>query len=139
MNDILDALRPLLEPDPDPDPREVALDETNAKPFTWSPSTLYLWCSGVTETGIESGPVVRQDFTIEVVVTGPEVGEEAHQKRDPAVSTLLDTRREQYLAAVRANQRTTLWGHLRAASATAPATLQLRSSALRLSGYRVVG
>lgn len=139
MNDVLAAVRALLEPDPDPDPRVVALDETNAKPFTWLPSTLYAWVSQLSEIGIESGPVVRQDFAIDVVLTGPDAGEEPMRERDPDVSDFLDTRRDVYLAAVRTNQRTTLWGHLRAASANAPATLQLRSTALRLSGYRIVG
>ena len=139
MIEILDALRALLEPDPTPDPRVVALDEANAKPLKSLPLTLYLWVTQVSETGIESGPTARQDFVIDLVLTGPDAGEEPALERDPVVSSFLDTRRAGYLAAIRSNQRTSLWGSLRAASATAPATLQQRSTALRLSGYRIVG
>lgn len=139
MNDILEAVRALLEPDPDPDPRDVALDETNAKPFDWRPSTLYMWPEAIAETGIESGPTARQDFSIAVVLTGSAEGEEADRRRSGDLSDFLDDRRDAYLAVVRSNQRTALWGHLQAGSAIAPATLQLRSIGLRLSGYRIVG
>jgi hypothetical protein len=139
VNDILAAVRELLEPDPDPEPRDVAVDETSAKPFDWRPSTLYIWPEAIAETGIESGPTARQDFSIAVVLTGSAEGEEADRLRSSDLSDFLDERRDTYLAAIRENQRTALWGHLQAGSATAPATLQLRSIGLRLSGYRIVG
>lgn len=140
MNEIIAAVRELLEPAPE-DPEEpvlVAVDETAARPFAWAEQTLYVYEEATVDTPIETGPVVRQDFTLRAVLTGPRLGEEAKQTRLPAVSTFLDTRRDAYLAAVRASQRTALWGNLRAASAPGPATLQVRSIALRITGYRIV-
>jgi hypothetical protein len=100
VNDILEAVRELLEPDPDPEPRDVALDETNAKPFDWRPSTLYMWPEAIAETGIESGPTARQDFSIAVVLTGSAEGEEADRLRSrDDLSDFLDERRDTYLAA----------------------------------------
>jgi hypothetical protein len=118
--------------------RDVAIDETYAKPLAFRAETLYVWAETVTDVPLESGPTAREDFDLRVLLTGPEAGEEASSQRSAEVSEWLDGKREVYMAAVRANGRTTDWGHLRASATPGPANLQLRSLALRLSGYRIV-
>lgn len=139
MNDVLAAVRAMLEPDPGyPSPVPVTVDTTDAKPLRTAPLTLYVYPERVVEVPVETGPTARRDFIVAVVVTGPDAGEEAAQQRDPDVSAFLDARREAYLAAVRANRHGTAWHHIAAAEVAGPATLEHRSLALRLTGYVIV-
>lgn len=132
--EILADIRTILEPG-----AAVAKDLTEAKPFAYAPQTLYVYPERVSEVPIETGPTRRQDFTVRVELTGPDLGEEASQQRDQAVSAFLDGRRGAYFAAVRANERGARWDHLRAAEdPNGPATLQVRGIGLRLSGYKIV-
>ena len=142
--DVVDAIRDLLEPVPvDPDPGDpiVERDVTGAKPFIWAAGkdgTFYVYPTRLGETPIETGPVVRQDFGIAAVFVLPSA-EEPSLKRDADLSAALDAKLGAYLAAVRTHHVTTLWGHLRAAMATPPRTLQTRAVALDITGYRLVG
>jgi hypothetical protein len=139
VNDILAAVRDLLEPEPVPPAvRAVAVDTTGAKPLVTVARTLYVYPERVAEAPVETGPTARRDFVIAAVVTGPDAGEEASSQRDPEVSAFLDGKREAYLAAVRANRHGTAWHHLSAAEVAGPTTLEHRSLALRLTGYVIV-
>lgn len=139
IQDVVDAIRDLLEPAPvDPDPVIVERDLTGAKPFIWQGGTFYVYPTRLVETPIETGPVVRQDFGVAAVFVLSST-EEADLKRDADISAALDAKLGAYLAAVRTNHVTTLWGHLRAAMATPPHTLQTRAIALDITGYRLVG
>ena len=141
MNDLVAAVRAILEPLPTPpDEPLVAIDETCAKPFSYKPRTLYLYPTRVVETAFESGTARRQDFTLVAEVTAADEGEEPDLERKTTVSEFLDDRREAYFAAIRDNQVSSDWLYLRAAEeGPGPATLEHRSLALRLTGYRFVG
>lgn len=142
--DVVDGLRDLLEPlplDPDPGGPIVERDATGAKPFIWAAGkdgTLYVYPTRLAEVPIETGPVVRQDFTIAAVFVLPSA-EEPPQQRDAVISAALDAKLGAYLAAVRTHHVTALWGHLRAAMANPPRTLQTRAVALDITGYRILG
>lgn len=139
MNDIVAEVRTILEPDPiAPAFRDVAVDETGAKPLAFRAETLYVWPGPLAEAPVETGPTARRDFTVSVVLTGPEAGEEADGRRSVDVSDWFDEKREAYLEAVRANQRGTAWHHIRAAEDNGPANLELRALSLRLTGYVIV-
>jgi hypothetical protein len=142
MNDIVTAIRGILEPlDPEDDPElvpEVTVDDTAAQPLTFRPATLYVYPRQLAETPIETGPTARRDFTVMAVLTGPEAGESADERRSGDVSEFLDARREAYLAAVRANQHGVAWDFLRASEDAGPSNLEVRAIALRLSGYVIV-
>lgn len=141
--DIVDAIRDLLEPvvvDPDPGDPIVERDATGAKPFVWAAGkdgTLYVYPTRVVEIPIETGPVVRQDFAVAAVFVLPSA-EEPPQKREATISDALDDKLGAYLALVRSNHVTTVWGHLRAAMTTPPHTLQTRAVALDITGYRIL-
>lgn len=132
--DVVAGLRSLLEPDPD----AVTVDETGAEPKAWGPGTLYCYPVRVTEVPFETSPAARQDFEIAAVFTEPS-DESALRAMDPDLSVLLDNRLAAYLAAVRANATTSLWGSIRAAMRTPPRTLHTRSVALSITGWRAVG
>lgn len=136
MNAIVAEIRRILEPD---DPySEIAVDESAARPLTFRPRTLYVYPGQLTENPIETGPTARRDFSVSVILTGPEAGEEADGVRSPEVSAFLDEKREAYLATVRAHQHGTAWDFLRASEDVGPSNLEIRALSLRLSGYVIV-
>lgn len=137
--DVVAEVRDLLEPDPVP-PATTTLtkDETAAEPFVWEPDTLYVYPVSSGETPIETGPTARQDFALLAVYVA-DSHEEPGMRRDPAVSSLLDTKRAQYIDAVRSNRVSPTWLHLRATERSSPPrTLQSRAVAIEIRGFRVI-
>lgn len=137
--DVVGVLRDLLEPDPTP-PATTTLtkDKTGAQPLEWDPDTFYIYPGPTAETAIETGPTARQDFSV-IAVYVADSHEEASSERDAATSTLLDTKRAQYIDAVRTHRVTTTWHHIRAVErSTPPRTLQSRAVAIEIRGFRII-
>lgn len=137
MNAILDVvagLRELLEPGD-----TVTKDETGAPPLEHKPEVLYAYADPVRllETPIDTGPTIRQDFTV-VAEFMESSSENALQRRDVEVSEPLDDRLGRWLAAVRTNQVTAIWMHIRAAARPAPRKMTGRGIAIAISGYRLL-
>lgn len=135
--DVCSALALLLEPPVVPDIVRVALD---LEPLTWEANHLYVYPVRVSEVPFETGHSRRQEFDLNAVYIADNGGEEAQLERSEALAVLLDMKRGQYMQAVRANQATGLWSMLRAVSDSAsPRTLDNRSAAVRISGWRIIG
>lgn len=135
VQDLVAAMRDLLEPDP----ADVVKDLGGEEPLVWDPNTFYVFPFRNTTVPIETGPTVRQDFGLLAIFVA-EAHEEARLERKPEVSALLDTKRGAYMEKVRLNQSTVLWNHVRAAELRrAPRTLQGRAVAIEITGYRIIG
>jgi hypothetical protein len=131
--DLCTALGQLFEPEADV--TVVALD---IEPLTWNVEHLYVYPVRVEENVFETGPTRKQDFVVNAVYV-TESSDEARQDRDPALAALLDTKRGNYLRAVRENYHNDVWEHLAGvADDTRPRGLDKRSAAVRVSGWRLV-
>lgn len=131
--DVVAGIRDLLEPDGD----DETVDTTGVAPKEWVAGRLYCYPLQLAEVPFETSSAARQDFRIAAVWPEPS-SESADRRRDPDISEALDEKLGRYLAAVRANATTALWGHIQAALRTPPRTLTTRSIAIEIAGWRVV-
>lgn len=138
--DVAGAIAELLEPDPLPPARGVKKVVLDIEPITWEVETLYVYPTRVEEVPFETGGSRRQEFDLAAVYVTDNLSEDALRQRDPELAQLLDGKRGAYLAVVRANQTTPMWGMLRGRSdTTSPRTLDKRSASVRVSGWRIIG
>lgn len=132
--DICDALALVLEPLADPN-TVVVLD---TEPGEFEQDRLYVWPTRWDEVPFETSSARRQEFDVLAVYMPEAEGEEATGERSRDLADLLDAKRAAYMAAIRHNQTTTVWGFIRAAVEAAPVTIQSRGAQVRVSGWRIV-
>lgn len=135
MNEIIDFLAAILEPDD-----QVDLDKTAAEPFDWEPDRLYAWMlPQTTHEPFETGPSVIERFTARIVYVANDQGEDAARRRSRDVSDELDDRRARYLDILRERMSAPpYWAFASAREDLPPTTLLTRAVSLRLTGYRIV-
>jgi hypothetical protein len=136
IQDVVASIRDLLEPDASDDD----VDVTGAEPKEWLPGRLYCYPDPgrLSERPFETSAAALQSFEIVAVYTEPS-SESADRVRDPEITDVLDTKLAAYLAVIRSNATTALWGHIQAALRTPPRTLRTRNVAIGITGWRAVG
>lgn len=139
----LDALLTVLEPTP---AGGLIVDATGAQPFEYAPNHLYCWMpepSVYTPAGTRDtvGRNDREDFGYLAVYVPPQATGAASERRTKtrsrALSELLDTKAEAYIAAVAAIPvNRPHWLHLAAVvEHDHIRTLDVRAVGIRLRGY----
>lgn len=143
MNDLIDALVALLEPDPSDRP---TIDGSCAPPIEYEPNTLYAYPSGREFHTPEGPPCERVDFEVTVLYLAPDDGELDEKQRDRAVSDAMADKAEDYMAVINANRsqgpnhEPRPWLHLVGAiDYDRIHALQVRGIAIIVSGYYMVG
>lgn len=142
MLEVVEALRALLEPDPD------LVDDTGEMPFTWEPDTLYVFEDESSWSRLDTGGMMREDFAIMAVYVRP-ADEAPLARRDRGVTETLDARRVRYLTAIAENPSMPassgdpddppLWSHIMGASLPRYLReLEVRGIAVRVVGYRLL-
>jgi hypothetical protein len=133
--DVVDEIREQIDDDP-----AIARDDSGERPETFEPETLYVWTESEARAIVECGPGYREDFTVIAVFVADNAGEEALQKRDAAVTEILDAKRDAYLAWIRDHEATPLWDDLAGVGdMDFIRNFEGRAVAVRASGYRFVG
>lgn len=134
--DVCDGLAARFEPQLDAEQR-VVLD---IEPLTWQKDHLYVYPMRVDEEIFETGPTRMQRFILNAVYVTDNEGEEAQLERSPELAAFLDGKRGTYMGVVRAaTPAQGLWEYLSATfDDTRPRTLDKRSAAVRISGWRIV-
>lgn len=134
ITDVAAALAELFESGDDVE--RVILD---TEPYQWEAERLYAYRVTDEYVGIESGPTAQQNFDIRLVYVTSSDGEEAHLERDPDIATFLDGKRHAYMEALRNRpQSEPYWTYARPIVEDGPETLENRSVAVRVTGYRIV-
>jgi hypothetical protein len=133
--DVVTSIRELLEPDASDDD----VDVSGAEPSEWVPGRLYCYATArLSERPFETSFAARQDFEVVAVYTEPS-SEPATRVREFEITETLDERLARYLAAIRSNATSALWGHIQAALRNPPRTLRTRNVAISITGWRAVG
>jgi len=134
--DVVQAVMLAVEPDV-----LIAKDPALARPVDYAPNTLYGYPTLERHTRIESGPGVRQDFTMLLDLALDDMGEQAAGLRDPLVTARLRIKAKAYAEWTRANQRSTDYDQLLMAEIDWQALngIGYRGFRMRLTGYRLVG
>jgi hypothetical protein len=131
--DVLDGLR-AMEGDP-----TVAIDDSGQRPEFFRPRTLYAWIETQELVGAEAGPGQQERFSVTLVYVAENEGEEAQQQRSSDVTDELSTKRDDYLAWIRAHEATPVWDHVAGdADMDFVRTFEGRAVAVRADGYRFV-
>ena len=142
MLEVVDALRSLLEPDPD------LVDDTAEMPFEWQPGMLYVFEDESNWSRLDTGGMIREDFVIMAVYVRP-ADEAPLAKRSREVTEALDARRVRYLTTIADNpsmgaasgdpDEPPLWSHIMGASLPRYLReLEVRGIAVRVVGYRLM-
>jgi hypothetical protein len=143
VNELIDELVGLLEPDPSDRP---TLDSSCAPPIEYQPNTVYAFPSGQ-EQHIPFGPPCEQVyFEVTVLYIADDEGELDEKVRDRAVSDLMADKAAAWMAVLNANRskgpngETRPWNHLTGAvDYDRIHALQARGVAIIVSGYYFVG
>lgn len=114
----------------------VALD---VEPLTWLADHLYVITDRNEYIPFESGPAVRQEFDLRIILVVSQEGEEARKERTEELARFLDEKRGSYMDLLRRYaQREPFWDFGQTASVISPRTLSNRGLAVRFSGYRIL-
>lgn len=134
MLDVLERVAELVQGD-------ATIDPAYTQPFDFEPMTLYVWEESRSYRSIGAGEV-SEDFEIMAVYVTDNGGETAVATRSPDVTRLLDAWATSALEAIRLHPND---GPLAAGNMTASTDadmlrqLFVRGTALRVTGYRVLG
>jgi len=118
----------------------VVRDLTGREPDTFEPNVLYVYPTPDAEQAIindETGPARRQNFSVTATYVADDQGEEPHQIRLQAVTDVLSSKRDAYLARMAEVESCDLWDQIVArANMDEVRNFDGRAVAIRIDGYR---
>lgn len=134
VTDICDRILSIAELDPG-----VQKDTSGTAPDTFEPNTAYCYPEQSPQElrQDETGPARRQAFRLLLLYMAPAWLEEASLTRDADVTTVLSSRRDDYLSRLAVVESCDLWAHIEATSdVDAESNFEGRACAVAINGYR---
>ena len=129
--DLIDRILTFLDP-------TAKLDTSGRIPDTFAIDTLYLFPDGDQNfVNEETGPARKQEFSLVAVYLADAEGEEPAQTRLASVTSVLSSKRDDYIARLAARESCDLWDHVEAdADMDWSRNFEGRAVAVRINGYR---